>query len=353
MTPSSAARKVGRPLTRRWLLAAATVAVLVGAVVSGFAAPARGYDLPIGDRAADPAALVYAYRGALWIDGKRHRIDPPPQRLVSTDGGIYYTADSHLYRWDAHGERSEQVAEVGPAALTTSADGRWLGFIDYRHGPRGLHGDRVAEAVAFDTRTGQQVVRDRAGMGGRGDDLAYLYEDATPNILGFDEGRLEVAPPTGEPQSIDLGNGHRRPTRRHVPVADTAIGTVGVLRPAPGAGGRYAFARNEGNGGLGAAVRSFDGATTAYADEDGFHALRVGPDGYGRLADLSTPGSGAVLAGWADDETFYGYVEHRVGTSLLVQVVTCSPVRGSCTPVSRRLPADTRSVVFANTDWAF
>lgn len=102
-------------------------------------------------------------------------------------------------------------AHPGIGSLTTSADGRWLAFIDRLEGGAG-----AAEAVVVDLTTGEEVVRSSEGLlpsETEGADWTDLYEDAPVGMLGVLDGAAYVQGlsslvtydlSTGEATSSDL-----------------------------------------------------------------------------------------------------------------------------------------------------
>jgi hypothetical protein len=200
----------------RWvktLLGGVAAAALTAGCGTGSPTGSAPYDLPTGQRAASTAAVVFATGEELHIGTRTYPIRPAPQTMVDTAAGLYYLTHGVLYQWDRDHERSLRVADIGGIGwLSTTFDGRFLAFIDYEHGPRNLGGHRIAEAVVFDTTTGQQLVRDATGNGSRSgtEDLSDLYAESTPTILGFDDDAVYAQTAKGGAIARwDLEDGHR------------------------------------------------------------------------------------------------------------------------------------------------
>ncbi len=164
--------------------------VLVGAFGMAYLVlPARGsFDVRTSGSVAGTSEIVYATGDRLFISGDEFAIEPAPDSLALTQGGLYFLADENLHLWEPDG--STQLAAIGGfQPLRTTADGRYLGFVDRRNGPMNLARERIAEFVVIDTRTGREVVRDGVGNGDRWgtDDTGALYSEQPPAFLGFDD----------------------------------------------------------------------------------------------------------------------------------------------------------------------
>ena len=136
-----------------------------------------------------PRRARVRHRPGAALGARTVPVRPAPETMVATAGGLYYLADGVLYRWRdgaADSARVRRPRRIG--WLSTTADGRYLAYVDHEHGPRNLGGHRIAETVVFDTTTGREVVRDAAGNGARTgtEDLSDLYGESTPTVLGFD-----------------------------------------------------------------------------------------------------------------------------------------------------------------------
>jgi hypothetical protein len=187
-----------------------------------------------------------------------------------------------------------------------------------------------------DLNTGEVVVHDDAGMGDGEDDLADLYEDAEPRVLGFDGDELFVRTAAGPVMSWDPRTGTR--TEHHRPYD------------------LYYFARRDPGGGqrLPALVRDgrlvvprdpYRSTQPGHVSPDGSVALMPVDSGSqiidvrnGRRLPADLQGRKFILGGWTDVETAYGlafdgspFGPHRVRLVALGQrrVSSHTPTRGS------------------------
>ena len=333
--------------------ALAAAALALGTVTTWLAGP-PGYELPTGQRAAPADVLVFATGEELHVGTRTYSVRPAPETMVGTAGGLFYLAAGALYRWDGpDGDAgATRVAELGGVGwLSTTADGRYLAFVDYEHGPRNLGGHRIAQTVLLDTTTGREVVRDAAGNGARTgtEDLSDLYGEATPTVLGFDQDAVYAQPARGGAVlRWDLRTGRRSalpPDRRPVtenrpggPLVDFDL-VRGVPHETPGAAvGAYA------------GRRSPDGRRLAYtlAGRPLVHAA-----GDPAPARLEVGGRHFVLAGWLDDDRLYGLAVDEAPPST-ARVVVCSATSRRCAGTGPQVPAEDGALpVFATGDVAY
>ena len=330
-------------------LVAAVLTAGCGAASIAGSAP---YDLPTGQRAASAPVVVFATGEQLHVGTRTYPIVPAPQTMVDTAGGLYYLAHGVLYRWnDDHGESTRVADSGGIGGLSTTADGRYLAFVDYEHGPRNARGHRIAETVVFDTTTGRQLVRDGRGNGAPSgtDDLSDLYGDSTPTVLGFDDEAVYAQTAKGSAIARwDLGTGQRSDlSDREYPVTENQPGgplvdfnlVRGVPREAPGeAGGAYA------------GRRSPDGRRLAYTLVRRPVVYTVGDR---KPRELSVDGRHFVLAGWLDADRFYGLAVAETNPST-AQVMVCSVTSSRCAAAGRPVPAEHGALpVFTTGDFPY
>lgn len=310
------------------------------------------YNLPTGKRAASAAAVVFATGEELHIGARTYSINPAPQTMVDTAGGLYYLTHGVLYRWDRDHERSLRVADIGGIGwLSTTFDGRYLAFVDYEHGPRNHGGHRIAEAVVFDTTTGRQLVRDATGNGSPSgtEDLADLYAESTPTILGFDDDAVYAQTAKGGAiarwdletgRRSDLGDTEYPATENRPggPLVDFNL-VHGVPRETPAAtGGAYA------------GRRSPDGRRVAYTLVGRPVVYTIGDR---KPVQLAVGGRHFVLAGWLDAARFYGLAVDETKRPT-AQVMVCSVTASRCTAASRPVPAEDGSLpVFTTGDFPY
>ena len=329
-------------------LAVASLAVAAGVVgLTG----STSWDLPTGERVGTPAQLVFATGEELHVASRTYPIRPAPQTMVSTAGGLYYLADGVLYRWSPGHDESTRIADIGGIGwLSTTADGRYLAFVDFEHGPMNARGSRIAETVVFDTTTGREVVRDAAGNGARTgtEDLSDLYGESTPTVLGFDDDAVYAQTAQGGAIARwDLDTGSRSDLGEvEYPVTENRPGgplvdfdlVRGVPRETPGVGvGAYAGRRSPDGRRL---AFTLVGRPVVYTSGD---RTRV---------PIGTGGRHFVLAGWLDADRFYGLgVDETAGTA---RVMVCSAEALHCRAAGGPVPAEDGTLpVFTTGDFAY
>lgn len=299
------------------------------------------YDLPTSARVAEDGAVVHAAGESLYVAGAVHRIRPAPDSMAVTEGGLYYLADEVLYLWDRDG--STRIADLGADQwLQATADGRYLAFIDREHGPLNLVRQRIAQTVVVDTATGEEVVRDVAGNGARmaTDDLADLYSESPPTMLGFGAGSAYAATALGNVYRWDLATGERTDlgedriprTPDNAGGAEVAFDLVAGVpqRNAPIMGGAY-------SGRL-----SPDGSRLAYADRAG--APTMFTPGAEPVTFPVEEGTQFLLAGWLSDAEFLGVslrTPSRPGAEVrdgVAQVTVCAVGTTTCRDTGEPVP---------------
>lgn len=158
--------------------------------------------LPTGSGTFDVADPVWVEGATAHVGDRSFALDPAPEAFVVGASGLYYLAHGVLYFADDQGTR--QVDEVGDQSqLRASADGRYLGYVDY--GPE--LGVRVAEAVVYDTTTGERLNHSTEGNGSEGGDLSDLYAESASRFLGFDESAGYVAASSNDVYRLPLDGG--------------------------------------------------------------------------------------------------------------------------------------------------
>lgn len=270
--------------------------------------------------AADPldtAGLVWAADGTVHLpDGSTIETEQDIAAYVVAAPGAYVVpadddrSTGRLLLATPDGTIEETGAQVDPATLRTSPDGRYLAFVDPATGEQDEFGTPVGTVVVVDTVEGEEVVRSAEGMGDPGtDDLADLYEDAEePAVLGLTDTTAYVVGPDAV-LAYDLATGER----------STAAGSASEAYDADW----FAELRGE------AALTNPAGTWTVVNPDDGSPA-RLLPEGGGEPVVTRAPGGGVhELDSWLDDETV-------VGGTLDGQtdvLIGCSLPRGTCEPL--------------------
>lgn len=186
--------------------------------------------IPVGHAGISKNAVIWAQGSTIHV-GKQ-TIDVAPldvDEFVAARGGIYFTSHDQLWFTDLIRARQSGLSRIDN--VTISANRRYLGLIDYVHGPEDKYGTPLAAAVVYDLRTGDRVIHDATGMGStRSDDLQNLYEDAGQAALGFDAENFYVAT-TGGTFAFPLDASKPHPARE--PNVLTPAGAeVGVSKKA-------------------------------------------------------------------------------------------------------------------------
>lgn len=177
-------------------------------------APDAGSGWPAAEGTVEARGLVWAAGPTIHLgDGTTLDAGAPVRAFVVALGGAYVVPDTRvddqawpeLVRVTAQGRRPLGV-HAEPDSLTTSPDGRYLAFLDHS-GKRDTYDTPLAEAVVVDLATGREVRRSGDGMGDPAtDDLADLYEDAPPAVLGVSATHAYFLTP-GEVVAVELGSG--------------------------------------------------------------------------------------------------------------------------------------------------
>ena len=269
-------------------------------------------DLPAGAGPLATDDVLWAVGDTIHVGDRSIRVGRPVRAMVEANGRIYLVQGrSDIVRVTDGG----RPRPTGFAAdeLSASENDRYLGFLDKSEG-------MPWSTVIVDLESGEVVVHDDAGMGDPDEDLADLYEDAEPRVLGFD----------GDELFVKTASGNR------------------VMSWDPRTGGRtehgdqYFFARRDPGGGqvLPALVRrgrlvvpqdpyastqwghvSPDGSVAVMPVQDRSQVFEVGS---GRRMPADLHGRRFILGGWTDADTAYGlafdgtpFGPHRVN------LVTC------------------------------
>ncbi len=305
---------------------------------------ACGSDDPAGSPASWPTTTTpVATDGLIWASGSTVHL-PDGSTIDTGDlAGAYVVAGAGV--WFASADPSEREGNALPelrvatadgvedlgvhpgiGSLTTSADGRWLAFID-----RLEEGAGSAEAVVVDLTTGEEVVRSSEGLLPKeteGADWTDLYEDAPVGMLGVVDGTAYVQGlnalvshdlSTGEATSEDLDWEAIR--------ASDWWQSLHLTAPLPNADRTWHIP-----------AQAF-GARPVLESADGERVTTTRPDATGPLGSPDVTGPPLEewsLGGWSDATTVVGKTPSRDGSSvdwLSPVLITCVVPSGECTVV--------------------
>jgi hypothetical protein len=332
-----------------------SIAAVVGMLVAVSAACGVGDAPRPGSERWPTTSTPVATDGLVWASGSTVHL--PDGSTIDTGrlAGAYVVAGAGV--WFASSEPDElegnelprlrvatgdRILDTGAhphiGTLTTSADGRWLAFLDRRE-----KGAGAAEAVVVDLMSGEEVVRSRRGLGSSDDDTydwTDLYEDAAVGVLGvvddtaYVQGLDSVVAwdlSTGEPTTEDLDWERIR----------TSSWWQSLHRIPP----------------LWNADRSWRvpeqdfGATPVLESADGDRVTTTVPEPTGPLGSPDVTGPPLedwTLGGWLDATTALGVTPSRDGAGadwLHPVLITCVVPTGACDVVEGtedgvNLPAD-------------
>ena len=252
--------------------------------------------LPVGVGPLATDAVLWAVGDTIHVDDRTIRVGKPVRAMVEANGRIYLLqGHSDVVRVTDGG--AVRSTSLRADELSVSGDGRYLGMLDKSEG-------MPWSTVIVDLETGEVVVHDDAGMGDADEDLADLYEDAEPRVLGFDGDELFVRTASGPVLSWDPRTGTRTEHERPYNL--------------------YYFARRDPGGGqaLPALVRDgrlvvpkdpYRSTQPGHVSPDGSVAL-MPVDGRSQVFDVRSGrrlpadlhGRKFILGGWTDAETAYG-----------------------------------------------
>jgi hypothetical protein len=294
-------------------------------------APAA-FELPIGKPSYDVDAPSWAVRTEIRVGDASITAEPAPDVYVVTRSGIYYVAQQTLYFTD--GGPAEKVAKVDATSLAVSPDQQRLALIDAAHGTEDPYGAHVAVPVVFDLGTGEQVFRGVPGRSPEDDDLAVLYSELPPGVLGLDEGAVYAADPLQDADQtrFPLDGSKPEPVTGNPMLPDEA-GIHGYAKQLPG--GRFEWSptfTDEGDGMYPAVLSPAQDVFFATSEQGGaFYDVESGEP----TVFSETP---FYLGGWIDDDTFYGAFSDRgssEGASGRTTIASCDVrPQPTCTPLA-------------------
>jgi hypothetical protein len=251
--------------------------------------------LPTGAGPLPAGVVVWAVGDAIHVGDRTIRTGRPVRAMVEARGRIYLLQGRSDDVVRVTGGGAPRATGFRADELAVSGDGRYLGLLDQSDG-------MPWSTVVADLESGEVVVHDDTGMGDSDDDLADLYEDAEPRVLGFDGDELFVHTATGsDVTSWDARTGER-----------TEHGDLYFFpRPDPGGGRELpALVRH---GRLVVPDDPYESTLRGHVSPDGTVALRAVDDRMrvfdvqtGRRLPADLRGRRFILGGWTSAETAYG-----------------------------------------------
>ena len=340
--------------TRR-SLAATRVAALFGLLALSTAACGTDDDPATTGNAWPSTSTPVATDGLIWASGSTVHLPDGSTMDTEALAGAYVVAGPGV--WFASAEpgdlegnelpelrvaTADGVEETGahPAigSLTTSADGRWLAFID-----RMEDGAGAAEAVVVDLTTGAEVVRSSEGLlpsETEGADWTDLYEDAPVGMLGVVDGAAYVQG-LDTLLTFDLSTGEATTEDLDWSAISSADWHRSLHRTAPlwNADRSWAIAAQE------------FGGTPVLESADGERVTTSVSDATGPLGSPDVSGPPLEewsLGGWIDETTVVAITPSRDGFDVdwrMPVLLACTVPTGECTVVEGtedgvNLPAD-------------
>lgn len=305
---------------------------------------ACGSDDPAGSPAAWPTTSTpVATDGLIWASGSTVHL-PDGSTIDTGDlAGAYVVAGAGV--WFASADPDEREGNALPelrvatadgvedlgvhpgiGSLTTSADGRWLAFID-----RLEEGAGAAEAVVVDLTTGEEVVRSSEGLLPKeteGADWTDLYEDAPVGMLGVVDGTAYVQG-LNTLVSHDLASGESTSEDLDWEAIRSSDWwqSLHLTAPLPNADRTWQIP-----------AQAF-GARPVLESADGERITTTLPDATGPLGSPDVTGPPLEewsLGGWSDPTTVVGKTPSRDGSSadwMSPALITCVVPSGECTVV--------------------
>ena len=159
-------------------------------------------DLPVGAGPLATDAVLWAVGNTIHVGDRTIRVGAQVRAMVEANGRIYLVqGHSDIVRVTDGGR--PRATGFRADELSASENSRYLGFLDKSEG-------MPWSTVIVDLESGEVVVRDDAGLSDPDGDLADLYEDAEPRVLGFDGDELFVKTASGnQVMSWDPRTGER------------------------------------------------------------------------------------------------------------------------------------------------
>jgi hypothetical protein len=327
------------------LRGAVIAGALVGLALSGCGSPTASgggkepFSLPVGPTEWDATAPAWYADGTLHVGERSVELGGRVDQFVLGATGAYWMRGETLWFTSAEGE-TEKVEKVGWGNLAVSADRSVFATVDQSRGPTDEFGTHVLQVAAFDTRTGEQLYRTPDQEPDGGADLADLYGEIMPLLIGVSDERLFF-----DRTTIDLEDGSTTQATDG-PDGEVYEGFAETLFP----DGFHVYLEGEGRrrevadtwlSGVG--LLSPDRSTIFDTSEWPTQAVAYDA-ATGDQRPIDAPWGHFTLAGWSDEDTFFGVAQRIDPNALNVlraqQVVTCEVRTLACTPVSPVIPTD-------------
>ncbi|MDP2773786.1 MAG: hypothetical protein Q8O61_09540 [Nocardioides sp.] len=308
---------------------------------TGTASPGKPFTLPVGPTEWDVSAPAWFHDGTLHVGARTVELGDRVDRFVLGATGVYWTRDQTLMFTSAQGS-TQEVADDRWGNLAVSADRSVFATVDQSRGPTDDYGTHVLQVAAFDTRTGEQLYRTPDEEPDDGDDLADLYSEIMPLLVGVSNERIFF-----DDTTIHLDDASTVPASQDADLIDVYEGYADTLFP----DGYHVSIRGQGRHRELAASTMF-GVGRLSPDRSTIFDLSMWPTAAvvydattGRQRPIDAPWGHFSLVGWSDEDTFFGVAE-RIDYDSVVnvlrarQVVTCELQALACTAVSPVIPTE-------------
>ena len=308
---------------------------------AGSSSSTAPFTLPVGPTDWDVSAPAWFYDGTLHVGERTVELGDQVDQFVLGATGAYWVRAQTLMFTDAEGA-TQEVQNVGWDNLAVSADRSVFATVDQSRGPTDEYGTHVLQVAAFDTRTGEQLYRTPDEEPDDGGDLADLYGEIMPLLLGVSSERLFF-----DGTTIDLGDGSTVPATQSAGGVEVFDGFAETLFP----DGYHVGLRVEGRRrelaelSVGPTGRLSPDRSTIF-DTSRWPAAAVVYDAKtGQRRPIDLRWKHFTLGGWSDEDTFFGVaqgIDEKNGDNVLRarRVVTCELRTLACTPVSPVIPTD-------------
>ncbi|MEO7942487.1 MAG: hypothetical protein ABIR34_03690 [Marmoricola sp.] len=282
------------------------------------------FTLPVGPTEWDVSAPAWFYDGTLHVGERTVELGDRVDQFVLGATGVYWMRGQTLMFTSAEGD-TQEVQDLRWGNLAVSADRSVFATVDQSRGPTDEYGTHVLELAAFDTRTGEQLYRTPDEEPDDGEDLADLYEEVMPLLYGVSNECIFF-----DDTTIDLDDFSTVPATQDAEGTEVYEGYAETLFP----DGYHVSTRGE-------------GWRRELAEPSMFGAARLSPDRStifdvpqwpteavvydaktGRQRSIDAPWEHFTLAGWSDEDTFFGVAE-RIDEQNADNVGGCAQGRSS------------------------